>query len=292
MSVLYSTIVIRNPSDFNSLYQIAGDPSIRMNIRLDIQMTFFLPSDVLCLAQFAIVQNRKGCHTQLSACRIVWSYLEDIGLKDFVNSNYEQPITINGISSRSAMPIRRVARDNIQEYVNYTQDYFESICTGKNLEMLNFCIGELVMNVYDHSRSEIGAYIFCQYYPTKRELKFCVSDFGIGIPKKVNEHMENLKHNFRDPVSCLKWAVRENNTTLSRPNNQGLGLFNVNNFVKSNKGKWSVKTVGAELRGDSFNNRYKINSQEYFLGTTIEVTINVDNLEDNYGQYEEEFDWY
>jgi anti-sigma regulatory factor (Ser/Thr protein kinase) len=103
-----------------------------------------------------------------------------------VKLNTHKPTKIRAVPDFSAMPIRRVEKESMFEYIMETEKYFKSICGHKDLAMLNLCMSELINNVYDHSFSSIGAYVFCQYYPESHEIKMAVSDYGIGIPKSVN----------------------------------------------------------------------------------------------------------
>jgi len=172
------------------------------------------------------------------------------------------------------MPIRRIDQAHIEEYTFATLHYLHQFCREKDLTMLSVGIKEAINNVHDHSKSEIGAYIFCQYFPKNKTIKVCVSDMGIGIPKNVKNYFSELSD-----AECIMWAVGQNNTTKSTPQNAGHGLTNIVDFVKSNNGDLQI------LSGDGryvLHNKKEVltkNTIKNFIGTLVEFSIIVDNLE-------------
>lgn len=188
------------------------------------------------------------------------------------------------------MPIRRVSEENMNEYIEATKSYFSSICTGKDLTMLNSCLSELINNVYNHSYSSTGAYVFSQYYPENNEIKFAVSDLGIGIPESINNFMLTAKQPKLTNIECVKWAMEENNTTQSIPQNKGKGLNNIASFVISNKSEMKLFTNDVRMqiyKSGKFNNSQNPIFNQ--IGTIIQVTINVGHLENI--EIVEEFEW-
>jgi hypothetical protein len=100
-------------------------------------------------------------------------------------------------------------------------------------------VWEIYANAFEHGQSPIGIFSCGQHYPNKHELKLSVVDFGVGIPSNVRMF---FKHDPRahslNAASCLKWAFQRGTTT--KPNNRGLGLDLLKEFVKINKGKLEV----------------------------------------------------
>jgi hypothetical protein len=259
-------------------------------IKINIKLSFLEPKDVLLITQSIIFLKNNDCKVYLSSKSTLSNYLKDISLIDFCKTNYKTPNTIKAISSLSAMPIRRVEQDNMNEYITRTQEYFQTICDNADLTMLNLCLSELINNVYNHSHSQIGAYVFCQFYPKKNEIKIAVSDLGIGIPESINNFRLTNKKIILSSKDCVKWALEENNTTQSIPQNMGKGLDTINSFVSSNLGSWELFTNGVRLcKYPSSSNRYNDNPIINFKGTLIQIIIKVNNLENL--EIIDNFDW-
>lgn len=249
-------------------------------IHIELGMKFLRPLDVLILTEFIIIQRVRLCGIRLFASNEVLKHLKDIGLVSFIDRNTEQSETISGIVSQTAMPLRRVEREKMGEYINGTRTFMQSMCAGRDLDMLDLCLSELINNVYDHSGSPIDAYVFCQFYPKSNTIEVAVSDLGKGIPNAVNEFMGENGLSVMESIDCLKWAVKENHTTQSFPQNKGKGLDNVKSFAKANAGSWGLLSGDAYLTGYPSGNKYQSNPIEGFIGTVAWSEIRIDNLPD------------
>lgn len=156
--------------------------------------------------------------------------------------------------------------------------------------MLEACIKELIMNVYDHSHSKIGGYVFCQYYSDQNMIKMAVSDFGIGIPRAVNNyHLEKSLAPLTN-ANCIKWALEDNKTTQSTPQNRGRGLNTVICFVRANEGFIQMYSDDVEVIIDSKNEIFSNNPIYGFKGTSCQICIFLDNLHEL--EIEKESNWY
>lgn len=285
-------INIKSRQDYFQLFSVLRKSIKNEKFDLIIDIAFLEPFDILILTQFVIVQKSRGCVFNVNSKTHIINYLKDIGFVQFCKKNYIEPMTIEGISSYTAMPIRRVERETMVQYIDLTVQYFSSICNGKDLYMLNLCLSELINNVYDHSHSSIGAYVFCQFYPKNKTIKLAVSDLGIGIPESVNTFLKTNKCEKKSDIECVKWAIKENKTTLSIPQNAGKGLDNVNCFVRAINSSWKLYTDNVQLFGYPSGNRYLENNIHNFIGTLIEVSIKVDELEEKDDNlYQDELFW-
>jgi len=285
-------IHIKSKQDYFQLFSVLKKSIKNEKFDLIIDVTFLEPFDILILTQFVIVQKNRGCVFKVKSKNHIINYLKDIGFVQFCNENHIEPKTIEGIGSYTAMPIRRVERNTMAQYIDLTVRYFSSICRDKDLSMLNLCLSELINNVYDHSHSLIGAYVFCQFYPKTKTIKLAVSDLGIGIPESVNTFLKTHKRDKKSHVECVKWAIKENKTTLSIPQNAGKGLDNVNCFIKAINSSWKLYTENVQLFGYPSGNRYLENNIHNFIGTLIEVSIKVDELEEKDDNlYQDELFW-
>ncbi|MCU0431636.1 MAG: hypothetical protein MUF42_16870 [Cytophagaceae bacterium] len=192
---------------------------------IDVNVTkldFISTSMVIMLTQFfvSIIKNGVNGSITIDERKKSNKYLRDIKIIEFCNSNYVQPHTISEISSQTAMPIKWITTETLNSYITMSESYFGTFCRDKDLTILNICISELINNVYDHSGSEIGAYIFCQYYPTLNRISVVTADLGIGIPTKVNQYLCSIGKEKMSSKDCIEWALTENNTSISTPRNK------------------------------------------------------------------------
>jgi len=285
-------IQISYRKDYIQLFNILRQDIKNEYFNLKIGFNFLEPFDILTLTQFIIKQKNNNCTFKVTSKNHIIKYLKAIGFIQFCNKNYKEPITIEGIKSFYAMPIRRVERETMMQYIDFTQQYFSFICKNRDLSMLNLCLSELINNVYDHSHSPIGAYVFCKYYPKVNKIVLAVSDLGIGIPKSVNAFFKINKHELRSPIDCVKWALKENKTTLSIPQNAGKGLDNVNSFLRAINSHWKLYSEDVQLFGYPHKNQFLKNTIYNFMGTLIEISIKIDELEEkDENFYQDEFSW-
>jgi hypothetical protein len=274
--------------DYYKLYDIMRRQD-KADIELCINKTFLEPKEVLMLVGFIISQIQLGNAIQLVAkSEQVRDYVNSIGLPDFCNKNHEQAITINAIPKYTAMPIKRLVKDKMHEYINATRNYFRLFSPGKDLGMLDLALSELLNNAFDHSHSQLGAYVFCQYYPATELIKLAVSDFGIGIPHSVNSYMLGQNRPILLAIDAVKWAVKENMTTKSVPQNMGKGLDNLKTFMSSTGNSWELYTNEALLNGYPSNNRYRDNPIPHFKGTLAQINIRISTLNN---LEEQDLDW-
>jgi anti-sigma regulatory factor (Ser/Thr protein kinase) len=247
--------------------------------------------DVLIIVQFAIWLEKNGGRFTLGVEPNLREYVESIGLLEFCNSNVNSPTTVEEISSSTAMPIKRVNLETMYSYILATEEYLKSRCPGKDLQMLQVCLSELINNVYDHSQSSIDAYVFCEFYPSSNSIILVVSDLGIGVPSAVNSYR---KENGQEPLSseeCLKWAIKENSTTQSIPQNRGKGLDTLDSFIKSNHSQWQVLTGDVSMLSAPEEVTFEKNPISGFVGTIVQLFVYVSNLPDIVAEEDSEMDW-
>ena len=273
--------------DADKLYSLMESELSNSRVILDlVNAKFIKPNEVILFVMFLIRMGNLGnkLNVLFPEEKKTHEYLEAIGLINFCNKNLTESSTLNAITSQTAMPIRRLTEERMSEYIDFAKSYFEGICHGKDLTMLNICMAELLNNVYNHSESEIDAYAFCQYFGSKKEIQVVVGDYGIGIPYSVNRYLKttNQIEDKLNDLDALRWALVLNNSAKSIPNNQGKGLDNVLTFTKANGGNLFIYTNGAFLRTSEKDNElvFDNNYIHSFKGTIVVFTINVDNLDD------------
>jgi anti-sigma regulatory factor (Ser/Thr protein kinase) len=273
-------IVIKDQADYSKLfYQILHESDTK-KVNIYLYLIFLHPMDVVILVEFIIYSLLRGIEVSLIVNNSnVRNYLSAIGLFEFCSQNYEEPSEIIEIPSFTAMPLRRVNRETMVYYIQRTQDYFQVLCPGKDLGMLNITISEMVNNVYDHSRSPIDSYVFSQFYPNLNKIKIAVSDLGYGIPRTVNKFFQEKGLKPLEQVEAVQWALKLNSTTKSMPYNAGRGLDTINSFVGANRGEWRLFSDQIQMISQNGEARFFQNPIEDFIGTVIEISIDINNLE-------------
>ena len=63
--------------------------------------------------------------------------------------------------------------------------------TEASLYSFKNCVAELFNNIQDHTQFDIGS-IFVQRFPAEKGMTIALSDFGIGIPAKVQEKLTGI----------------------------------------------------------------------------------------------------
>lgn len=92
-------------------------------------------------------------------------------------------------------------------------------------DAIKYTVGELVRNVLEHSKSEHGAFVAAQYYPSKNMVRLGISDTGVGIKETINQvwpaktDLEGVKLALMPGITGT--TRREGGTEI----NAGAGLF-------------------------------------------------------------------
>lgn len=159
----------------------------------------------------------------------------------------------------------------------------------QSLVNIKVCFEEIFNNINDHSTEEIGC-IFVQQYPKLNTVNVAISDFGVGIPAKIQE----FHPSFHD-ADALSKAVIHGFTTRSIPRNSGAGLHTlVNNVVNNNKGNVYLHSNHGILECTHKNNELWLRGRNiggFYPGTLINIEFRTDTIE-NLLDTEEEFTWF
>jgi anti-sigma regulatory factor (Ser/Thr protein kinase) len=148
-------------------------------------------------------------------------------------------------------------------------------------DSLKMSIQEILTNVFDHSKSENGCFVCAQYYPAKRTIRLCITDFGVGI-------LSNLKKKYRisTDIEAIKKSVEEGVT--SRPQSAGFGLTNIRNFLKVNEG--TITIISGKGKVNFYSNKVEsYNMSKGFEGTIVNLKINANKESFYFLRDEEEY---
>jgi anti-anti-sigma regulatory factor/anti-sigma regulatory factor (Ser/Thr protein kinase) len=104
------------------------------------------------------------------------------------------------------------------------------------LHALNWCLYEVLDNVFQHARSEHG-YFMAQILRNSQTLAVCVADAGIGVHRSFHHG-----GHYRPPTAfdALTLAVRENVTSTGEARGRGNGLYGLRGVVEHNGGRLEI----------------------------------------------------
>ena len=114
-------------------------------------------------------------------------------------------------------------------------------------EAASYCLSELLRNVFEHSGSELGAYVAAGYFPRTDRVTIGVVDTGVTIPRHVSRTWEGPV----DSRQALEMALEPGASgSTDRERNAGLGLYMTRRLVALMGGKFWAYTDGLCARDD------------------------------------------
>jgi len=141
-------------------------------------------------------------------------YLDDSGFFEyFANRKIREFARLRS----TTMPLEFINSENSYEWVNNRfAMWLTSILqiSKSSIGNILMSIGEIFINISDHSEVGIGCF-FAQHYPNMHEVQVSISDFGIGIPRKVR----NFDPTIKNDTEALKKAIEYGFSTQSTPQN-------------------------------------------------------------------------
>ena len=109
-------------------------------------------------------------------------------------------------------------------------------CAPGVLDSVNWCLYEVMDNVFQHSHSQVG-FAMMQIHPKTRWAAFAISDTGIGIHKSF---VDGGVYRVDNAYEAIMKAVQEKVT--SKPKNMGNGLFGLIRVVGIGKGILDIRS--------------------------------------------------
>lgn len=107
-------------------------------------------------------------------------------------------------------------------------------CGEGTSESLNWCLYEVMDNVFQHSEASEGVAMM-QIHFRSRHCAVAVGDDGIGIHRSF---IENGVYSAADAYEAIKLAIQEKVT--SKPKNMGNGLFGLMRTIGTGKGELTI----------------------------------------------------
>ncbi|AWV99387.1 hypothetical protein [Arcticibacterium luteifluviistationis] len=270
--------VFNFPYGFNDLVSLDLNSSKFEKIVIDLsRMDFIYPSSVIVLAAYTISMATKDITVEVYYPRPneVKEYLVEIGFRQFCMNNLDTNFNISNYNStNSLIPIVRLEKERLHEYIQFIKKEINNYSTGKDLSAIEICISEIINNIYDHSNGR--AFCFAQYYKKKSEFVFSAYDFGIGIINQVKNFLKDPTP--KEPIEYLKWAMTLGNTSHSTQHNAGKGLDNIVSQLNSNNSELTIYANNTRYTSKENTHKFSNNPINHFEGTLIEIKISIDNL--------------
>lgn len=205
------------------------------------------------------------------------TYLERIRFTEFWEPGF--PRDDYNFDGR-CLPLWKIDYPRISPFIEEAQRYFEhNLLSGADLSPLAIVLSEVFNNVEDHSESLVNGFTLTQYYPSEHIIMLSVCDFGVGIPRKIQEYMKMLGKLVPAPDKCIELALRQGFSTKSTPKNKGLGLDNVFSNVKIQAGQLQIISNNAYF-GKKANGEETLQTiAENLSGTHIVISLDTSLLE-------------
>ena len=135
-------------------------------------------------------------------------------------------------------------------------------------EYLRICVNEVIQNIQDHARSEVGGILAARFMSAGAEVRVAIVDRGEGI-------RTTLARRFPDTTihNCLRRVLQGEYSALSRENNAGLGLNHLKLILTHLQGE--LYLVSGESSAHMARNGVLVYNQLGFplVGTAVFFTV-------------------
>ncbi len=211
--------------------QLPGDTILNAS-----DVKWISPFGTILLADFSLKRIRAGhsVSIQMPKHRETAEYIRTSGLLKLTeSSNLSNAVTPDTLELRL---LKRMEGNVPQLVADFVAT--QAINVGEDERyLLRIWITELLTNANDHANSESGFWICARYTPSRRDIRICVADAGIGIRTSLVKSGK-YGHAMTDS-QALEKALQEGVT--SRPGHTGgLGLKQIVAYVKAHGGSLSM----------------------------------------------------
>lgn len=199
-------------------------------------------------------------------------YLEEIKFFQYWTEEFDRT-KYTEVRNRNCICLWKVHFSMISPFVNHFQQFAQKHWEqGKDFSSLNSSLSELFNNIDHHSKSQIEGYAMIQYHPTHQQLRISVCDFGLGIPTTVNQFLEE-KGKVLSNEEAIKKAFEKKFSTKSTRQNQGLGLYNLRDYVLALSGELSIYTNNVALKITEEEKIFTSKVHTNLKGTIVDIVI-------------------
>lgn len=217
-----------------------------------------------------VITGTIQCCLQAKPSKVTYIHPENKKLKDYLSQiGFNTFFHLNGTDIHKDTSVELKQLTALQPF--YIENLIVLIDSKMRLsqgvkDSLKMSMQEILTNVFDHSKSENGCFVCAQYYPVKRTIRLCITDFGVGIMATLRK-----KYDITNDVEAIKEAVKEGVT--SRPQSAGFGLTHIRNFLKVNEGTLTI--ISGKGKVNFYSNKVEsYNISKGFEGTIVNLKIN------------------
>ncbi len=219
-------------------------------------------------------------------------YLKRMGLFDFLKIKTDIKIEEHESAGRF-IPLTQIF--NNEELTRFITDVIPLLhLRPEQAQPIRYVVSELTRNVFEHSRSKIGAIVCAQYFKKTNRISVGIVDTGVGIKKTISESYPVKKDS-----EAIRLALTPGITGTTRriggtEFNAGAGLFFIKSIAKTNRNFFVIYSGSAlykllktptgkkvHLYGDSHQDKHSGgDSFPYWQGTAVGVDIGLDAKEE------------
>lgn len=162
------------------------------------------------------------------------------------------------------------------------------VCEQGVLLALEWCMNEMLDNVFQHANVSSGYFMF-QLQQERRRLSFCVADQGIG----VLESFAGSRYKPSSAVDAITLALQRGVTTNDEC--QGNGLWGASEIITLNRGQMTISSGGGAIFYNRQTGQIKNFDTVYVLdraspGTIIDVQLDASRSIDLLTAFHGDFD--
>ena len=204
---------------------------------------------VLCaLAAWGIEARRRGVDVTIAHPETA-GYAWRFGLDDLLR--VDVPVTPQRHEEAGRfIPLKVVSgAEELRPLISDIAPLLHLDAEPEQAKAIQYVVSEMVRNVLEHSRTDVGAIVAAQYYSGTRGdrpyVSIGIADAGVGI-------RSSLRHNYPDLASdgdAILTAMRPGVTgAVGRSENAGAGLFFTRGLASSTNGYFAVGSGDAMFR--------------------------------------------
>lgn len=145
-------------------------------------------------------------------------------------------------------------------------------CEKGVVDAFHWCISEILDNVLQHSESTEG-FVMVQIHSESKRVAICVADTGIGILASLR----TSPHRPQNAVDAITLALKEG-VTRDKEAHQGNGLWGLNEIVRENGGRLTIKSEKGLVEHDPGREVHSYNGLPTYTGTIIDFQLDASQI--------------
>lgn len=219
-------------------------------------------------------------------------YLKRMGLFDFLKVKTDIKIEEHESAGRF-IPLTQIF--NNEELTKFITDVIPLLhLKSEQAQPIRYVISELTRNVFEHSRSKIGAIVCAQYFKKTNRISIGIVDRGVGIKKTISESYPVNKDSEAIRLALTPGVTGTTRRIGGTEFNAGAGLFFIKSIAKTNRNFFVIYSGSAlykllktpagrkvHLYGDPNQDKHSGGDGfPYWQGTAVGVDIGLDAKEE------------